>query len=296
MISTAGSNSMPTATKNSTAKASRSGRVSCAARWESSLSREDHAGKERAEREADAEEIGRAGGDAERDREHREAEELAAAGMGGEVQHHRDQPAADDEHEADEGRELDHRDGDDAAEADVAAGEALDEGDEGIGVRRDGAARELGEGRDQDEREDHRDVLDDHPADGDAAAVAVEEVAVLQRLEEHDGRGDREREAEDDAGQQRPAERQREAEAHQRAGDDAAERAGDGDRLDRDQVLEREVEPDAEHQEDDADFAELVGDLDVGDKARAMGADDDAGDEIADERAAAGSGWRWRRR
>ena len=55
-------------------------------------------------------------------------------------------------------------------------------------------------------------------------------------------------------------------------------------RLNRDQVLEREVEPDAEHQEDDADLGELVGDLDVGDEARAVRADDDAGDEVADQR------------
>jgi hypothetical protein len=36
LITIIGSNSMPTETKNSTANASRSGRVSCAARWLSS--------------------------------------------------------------------------------------------------------------------------------------------------------------------------------------------------------------------------------------------------------------------
>ena len=49
---------MPTETKNSTAKASRSGSDSSAARWLSSDSLEDHAGKEGAERERDAEQLG----------------------------------------------------------------------------------------------------------------------------------------------------------------------------------------------------------------------------------------------
>ena len=86
----AGSNSMPTETKNSTAKASRSGSVSCAACWLSSRFAQDHAGEERAEREGDAEQLGRAEGDAERDRQHREPEQFARAGVGDVVQHPRD--------------------------------------------------------------------------------------------------------------------------------------------------------------------------------------------------------------
>ena len=41
---------------------------------------EHDAGEERAQRERDAEELGRAEGDAERDREHRQGEQLARAG------------------------------------------------------------------------------------------------------------------------------------------------------------------------------------------------------------------------
>ena len=44
------------------------------------------------------------------------------------------------------------------------------------------------------------------------------------------------------------------------------------------------MEPDAEHQEDDADLGELVGDVLVGDVARRERTDKDAGDQIADER------------
>ena len=73
---------MPTETKNSTAKASRSGSVSEAARWLSSDLAQHHAGEECAERERDVEQHRRAEGDAERDGEHGQAEQLARAGMG----------------------------------------------------------------------------------------------------------------------------------------------------------------------------------------------------------------------
>ena len=97
---------MPTETKNSTAKASRSGSVSAAACWLSARLAQDHAGEEGAEREGDAEELRRAEGDAERDREHRQAEQLARAGVGDVVQEPRDHAAADDQHEGDERGDL----------------------------------------------------------------------------------------------------------------------------------------------------------------------------------------------
>ena len=101
---------MPTETKNSTAKASRSGSdLGRGALAESRLA-QDHAGEEGAERERDAEQLGGAEGDAERDRQHGEAEQLARAGMRDVVQEPRDHRAADHEHDDDEGRDLAERD------------------------------------------------------------------------------------------------------------------------------------------------------------------------------------------
>ena len=57
----------------------------------------------------------------------------------------------------------------------------------------------VGKRRDQDERKDHRQIFDDQPADRDPSAFAVDQVPLLQRLEKHDGRGHRKREAEDKA-------------------------------------------------------------------------------------------------
>ena len=45
-----------------------------------------------------------------------------------------------------------------------------------------------------------------------------------------------------------------------------------------------ELQADAEHQQDDADFGELLGEMDIGCVARRVGADHDAGDEVADDR------------
>ncbi len=75
--STIGSNSMPTETKNSTAKAARSGRVSWAARWLELGFVKHHAGKEGAEGKRDIKQLHGAEGDAQRQGQHRQSEQLA---------------------------------------------------------------------------------------------------------------------------------------------------------------------------------------------------------------------------
>ena len=60
--------------------------------------------------------------------------------------------------------------------------------------------------------------------------------------------------------------------------------AGDGDAPDRQQLFDVELQADAEHQQDDADFRELFGDASVGDESGSVGADGDAGEQVADDR------------
>ena len=59
---------------------------------------------------------------------------------------------------------------------------------------------------------------------------------------------------------------------------------GNRDLPDRAQVLEREVQSDAEHQQDDADLGELLRERDVRDEAGRSRADEDSRQEVADER------------
>ena len=74
----------------------------------------------------------------------------------------------------------------------------------------------------------------------------------------------------------RHAERGRDGDLH--------DRAGQRDPAHRQQVVQREVQADAEHQQHHADLGELARELDVGDEAGRGRADDDAGDEVADQR------------
>src|SRR6185437_1309835 len=58
----------------------------------------------------------------------------------------------------------------------------------------------------------------------------------------------------------------------------------DGDAADGEQVLERKMQPDAEHQEDDPDLGELIGDVLIGHEARRKRSEGDAGKQIANQR------------
>jgi len=138
--------------------------------------------------------------------------------------------------------------------------------------------------RQEHERQHHRDVLDDQPADGDAATLRRDEAPLLECAQEYDGARDREGEAEDDAGFPGPAQPAAEQRAHQRRGADLRDGAGQRDRPHGEQLPEREVHADAEHEQDHADFGQLVRDRLVGDESWREGADGDAGDEVTDDR------------
>ena len=102
--------------------------------------------------------------------------------------------------------------------------------------------------------------------------------------EQYHGAGDGQRDTEHEAGCRRPALPPADRHAERRRHERLRERAGDGDGADRQQVLEREMQANPEHQQDDADFGELIGNALVGDEARRERADGDAGEQIADQR------------
>ena len=228
-----GSNSMPTETKNSTAKASRSGSVSFAACWLSGLSLRIMPAKKAPSAKRDAEQLGRAEGDAERDGEHAEAEQFARAGVRDIVQHPRDEPAADDQHERDEGDDL---------ASSVDARECRGISCRLTGGRRGaiGASSPAAEGRKSNQRQHHHEILDDQPADGDAPLLG------LTRRRSCRARSSTTVLATDRArpktipAPERPAEQMGEADAEQRREGDLHDGAGNGDGAHREQVLDSE--------------------------------------------------------
>ena len=81
-----------------------------------------------------------------------------------------------------------------------------------------------------------------------------------------------------------PAERVHGGRAERRGDGALDDGAGDGDAPDREQFLEVELQPDAEHQQDDADLGELRGQRRVGDESRRVRADEQARGQVADDR------------
>ncbi len=146
------------------------------------------------------------------------------------------------------------------------------------------ALEQAGQRRQQHQHQHRGDILDDQPADRDASAFRFDQPALLHRLEQDDGAGNRECKPEDQSTSDGPAERIGERHPEQRRQRDLADRAGNRDGAHRQKVAEREMQADAEHQQDHADLGELIGDVLVGDKSRRERPDDDAGQQIAHQR------------
>src|SRR5207342_2405733 len=228
-----------------------------------------HAGEERPQREGHAEQLRRAERDPHREGHHRQREEFARAGLRHPPQQARQELAPDDQHQREERADL--QQGDPEREPHVARG------------RRTTRAERARDRRQQHEHQHHREVFDDQPADGDPAVHRFEHAACFQRAEQHHGARHRQGEAEHDRRAPRPSPLHREERAHRRGREDLQHRAGQGDLAHGKQIVEREMQADAEHQEHHADFDELGGQARVRDEARREGPDQHARDEIADQ-------------
>ncbi len=241
----------------------------------------DHPGKEGAEGQRHAEQLGGAEGDAERDRQHRQAEQLARAGVRHVVQQPGDHPPPDHQHQDDEGDDLGQRQAEHAPQAETG----LDAERIGAGLdARAVAAEHARQRRQQHQCQHHRQVFDDQPADGDPPPFRLQQPPLLQRAQQHHGARHREGEAEHQAGARRPAEQPGEPGPQRRRQRDLHDRPRHGDGAHRQQVLEREMQADAEHQQDDAHLGQLQRQMLVGDEAWRVRADQHAGEQIADER------------
>ncbi len=138
--------------------------------------------------------------------------------------------------------------------------------------------------RQQHQHDDGEQVLDDEPADGDVAGGRVQVAVVGEHADEHHRAGHRQRDSEDDGGRPRPAEGVRDGGTQQRRGHALRDRARHGDAAHGQQLVEVELQPDAEHQEDDADLGQLFGQGGVGHKARRVRADEHAGQQVSHQR------------
>jgi len=126
--------------------------------------------------------------------------------------------------------------------------------------------------------------LDDQPTDGDAPLLGVDEPSLLQGAQQNHGAGDRQRQPEDQIGAEFPAKAPGQRHSEQGGDGHLHERAGDRDGPHREEVVQGEMQADAEHQQDHADLGEFCRHRGVGDKARRVRTDQHAGEEVADDR------------
>jgi hypothetical protein len=234
-----------------------------------------HAGEERAQGEGDIEQRCRGIGHPDRRGNHAEGKELARAGARDQPENARQYAPADDEHQRHEGRDLAEGNGESGQQTACRRG-----GRTGVAL----AAERLGQRRQQHQHQQHHDVLDDEPADGDTPVDGVERVAGFERAQHHDGARHRDRKPEHQRGARHPAPQQPERRAQAGGNGDLHDRAGNGEPAYRQQVVERKMQPDAEHQQHHAVLGQLAGEPDVGDEPRGRRADDDTGEQIAHHR------------
>ena len=178
-----GSNSIPTETKKSTAKASRIGRASVAARRLNSDRPTTIPARNAPSAIETPKSLRRSDGDAEGEDEDGQREQLARAGGGDAVEQPGDEPPPPTRN----------------VSATSAATLTSGEPDGRAAIAAAPAPARAEDGRQQHQHEDREQVLDDEPADGDVAGRRVQVVVVGQHADQHDGAGDRDRHAEDDA-------------------------------------------------------------------------------------------------
>ncbi len=141
-----------------------------------------------------------------------------------------------------------------------------------------------GERRQGDDEHDRRQVLDDRPTDGGAAVKAVHLAAIHQRLDDDEGRRDRQAGADDQRLLEFEANADGDRGTRAEDDDDLEDAAGQRQAPDIAQLADRELDTEREQQHDDADVGEDRDLLDVADEARGERPDHYAGEEIANDR------------
>ena len=112
--------------------------------------------------------------------------------------------------------------------------------------------------RQQHENGDSQQVLEDEPADRHLAVRRVEPAVVHQAAHEHHRAGDGNRDAKHPGAGRREAPDPAESVADRRDDQPSEERARNGNPPHPPEIAKREMQPDAEHQQDDAELGELT--------------------------------------
>jgi hypothetical protein len=140
-----------------------------------------------------------------------------------------------------------------------------------------------GEHGKQHQDQHHGEILDDEPADCNAAIRRFGDATALECLEQHHGARNRERQPEHQCTTRGPAPKHGGARAERGRDEHLDHRTRKGDLANRQQVVDGEVKAHAKHEQHYADFRQLMSDLGIRDKARRGGADDNTRKQITDQ-------------
>ena len=141
-----------------------------------------------------------------------------------------------------------------------------------------------GQGREEDHEQHGDQVLDDEAAEDQRRIGLVLEAHVVVGLDDDGGGGHGQETAEEDAFHRAPAHDFPEQDADDEHADAFDPGHGHGTAADLEQLLEAELQPQGEEQEDDADLRPLVDGLGAGqfDQSQ-MGPDHESGDDVAED-------------
>ena len=222
-----------------------------------------HAGQKGPQGHGGVEEQGRAHGDAQGQRQHGQGEEVAGAGAGHPAQQQGDELLSGQQHEGRQARQLEDGQAQRAPERPGVRGE---------------------HGGQQHQQQDGEEILHHQPAQRHMPGTGVEEAVVAHDAGEHHGAGHGDGHAEDQTGREAAAQQAENGGPGQRGGGDLDERAADGDMPHGQQILEMEMQADAEHEQDDADLRALGSGGGIRHEARRIGADQHARQQVAHQR------------
>ena len=140
-----------------------------------------------------------------------------------------------------------------------------------------------GEGGEHRHEQDRDQVLDDEDADDELPELAPD-AELVERLGDDGGARDRDDGAGEGALHGRPAEEAPGDEPEPEHDGALDERRDAGDRADLRELAQAELEPQREHEQDDAQLGERLDDPDVGhQRDRDVRADDEPGDDVAED-------------
>ncbi len=234
-----------------------------------------HAGKKGAQRKRDAEQFGGTVGNADRCGHHGQGEQLTGAGVRHLPQQPGQYPAPSHQHQGNERADLQQG----LSNSDPERFDIGQRHDVGVRCR----PQHAGQGGQQNEHQHTCQVLDHKPADGNAAIHRLQHAACFKGFEQHYRTGTGERKTEDQAGTPTPTPPVGSEHAQRRCQPHLHDGTRHRDALYRQQVAQREMQADAEHQQHHPDFGKLGGDMDVRHEAGRRRTNQDAGEQVADQ-------------